>query len=89
MITSILVKHGTLHSVSVVNTTTENVLLSSATTQQIIENSNGDRTDFKDLLVNVQAADDNLLLGSSLQGDTQAEVIDSRDITNKSKPPLP
>ena len=53
------------------------MLLSSATTQQITENSNGDRTDFKDLVVNVKAADDNLLLGSGLQGDTQAEVIDS------------
>ena len=40
-------------------------------------------------MVNVQAADDNLLLGRGLQGDTQVEVIDSRDITNKSKPPLP
>ena len=92
----LLVKDGTLDGIRVGNIPTENVLLSSATTQQITENSDGSFTlawedgsnassDFKDLVVNFKATDNNLLLGSGIQGDSQAEVIDLRDITQQVK----
>ena len=92
----LLVKDGSLDDVRVGKIPTSNVLLSSATTQKVTENSDGSFTlawedgssgssDFKDLVVNVRATDNNLPLGIGIQGDSQAEVIDLRDITKQVK----
>ncbi|MBD2302519.1 esterase-like activity of phytase family protein [Nostoc sp. FACHB-190] len=69
---------------------TSNIIFSSSTSQQItnlgaedftLAWQNTSSSNFQDLVVRIQAVDESLPLGTSLQGQSQGEVIDLRDIT--------
>ncbi|HLO88904.1 MAG TPA: choice-of-anchor I family protein [Nostocaceae cyanobacterium] len=76
------------------NSTTSEIIFSSAAFQSITaltsggftvgwkDGSNTTSTEFNDLVVNIEATNDAAPLGSGLQGDGQAEVIDLRDVSS-------
>ncbi len=82
-----LVKNNTVDNVKK-TTSTSDILFSSTSIQQITastagsftlgwkDGSNATATQFNDLVVNVQATNNTKPLGSGLQGDTEAEVLD-------------
>jgi RHS repeat-associated protein len=86
----LLVKNSTIDSVSGGKTPVTDVLFSSATTQKVTDNGNGKFTlgwedtsgtaDFKDLVVEIQSSNQQLPMGTNLQGASQAELIDLRSV---------
>jgi predicted extracellular nuclease len=87
-----LIKNSTFDTVKQ-NSTTSDILFSSTTIQKITslttggfalgwkDGSNTTATEFNDLVVNLTATEESTVLGTSLQGAEQAELIDLRSIS--------
>ncbi|MBD2448882.1 phytase [Nostoc sp. FACHB-152] len=86
------VKNGTTDGVLAGDIPITNVVFANDTTQKVtslgndafslaweIQPNNGE--DFQDLVVNIQSTDEVLPIGTALQGNSQAELIDLRDVT--------
>jgi len=88
-----LIKNSTFDTVKQTSSTS-NILFSDTTIQQITsstaggfalgwkDGSNTTVTEFNDLVVDITATDEPTVLGTSLQGAEQAEVIDLRGVNN-------
>ncbi|MBD2576766.1 ELWxxDGT repeat protein [Oscillatoria sp. FACHB-1406] len=83
----LLIKNDTLDSVRNKNASNPDILFSNASNQKITasstgsftlawEDGNGNSSDFKDFVVNIQATDTPLPLGANLQDRQQGEVLD-------------
>jgi predicted chitinase len=83
----LLIKNDTLDNVRKKNVSSPNILFSNDTTQKITdsgtgnftlawEDGNGNSSDFKDFVVNIQPTDTLLPLGANLQDQQQGEVLD-------------
>jgi hypothetical protein len=89
----LLVKNSSIDSVISGKTSISNVLISSSSTQTITDLGNdtwklawedtSGAVDFKDMVVNIQASNQDLLIGTNLQSSRQGEVIDLRNITQE------
>jgi uncharacterized protein len=87
-----LIKNSTLDTANQTNSTSE-ILFSNTTNQKITaltggnftlgwkDGSNTTKTEFNDLVVNLETTNSAAPLGSKLQGNAQTEVIDLRDIS--------
>jgi uncharacterized protein len=90
-----LVKNSTTDAVRAGQTPLSNVVFSSATSQKVTDLGSSNFTlaledgtgaaDFQDLVVKIQPSNQPLPLGVSLQGKSQAEVIDLRGVTQQVK----
>jgi len=87
----LLVKNDTLDNVRKKNTSNPDILFSNASNQKITDSGtgtftlawkdgNGNSSDFKDFVVNIQPTDTPLPLGSNLQDQQQGEVLDLRSV---------
>ncbi|MCC5639339.1 phytase [Nostoc sp. CHAB 5844] len=87
-----VVKNGTTDGVRVGNIPSNNVVFANPNTQRVTDLGNdtfslawefqpGNGQPFQDLVVNIQSTDTVLPLGTALQGQSQAELIDLRDVT--------
>ncbi|MBD2447113.1 DUF4114 domain-containing protein [Nostoc sp. FACHB-152] len=86
-----LIRNNTFDAVKAGATSSADIIFSDASSQKITDlgnnifslgwcdGSNNNVTEFNDLVVNVQATDDALPLGTTLQNNSQGEVIDLRD----------
>ncbi|MEA5572294.1 choice-of-anchor I family protein [Calothrix sp. UHCC 0171] len=92
----LLVKNSSIDAVKLGKTSLSDVLFSSETTQKITfvgnnaftlswEDGTGNISDFKDLEVKVEFTNQQLPLGSRLQGNSQAELLDLRGISGNLK----
>jgi uncharacterized repeat protein (TIGR01451 family) len=83
----LLVKNDTLDNVRKKNVSNPNILFSNAANQKITDSGtgtftlawkdgNGNSSDFKDIVVNIQPTDTPLPLGANLQDQQQGEVLD-------------
>lgn len=86
----ILVKNSTLDNIKNGISPIEDLLFSDASLQQITDlgdgsfslawnNSSGDTTDFKDLVVTIEATTETSPLGTAIQNQSGAEIIDLQD----------
>ncbi|MBD2206737.1 DUF4114 domain-containing protein [Calothrix sp. FACHB-1219] len=92
-----LVKNSTIDTVKSGISSINNVLLSSPTTQQITDlgadgfslnwrdSSGNNSNSFQDLVVKIKTTNNPLSLGTSLQSQTQGELIDLRGVTQQVK----
>ena len=87
----LLVKNDTLDNVRKKNSSNPDILFSNAANQKITDSGtgtftlawkdgNGNSSDFKDFVVNIQPTDTPLPLGSNLQDQQQGEVLDLRSV---------
>jgi hypothetical protein len=90
----LLVKNSTIDAASSGQTSLDNVLISSDTTQKVTdlgnnsftlswEDKTGNSTDFKDLEVKIKSSNKTLELGTKLQGEDNAELIDLRGLSGQ------
>ncbi|MBD2597778.1 esterase-like activity of phytase family protein [Nostoc spongiaeforme FACHB-130] len=84
-----LVSNASTDALNTGSISTSNIIFSNSTSQQITNLGaegftlawQNTSSNFQDLVVRIQAVDESLPLGTSLQGQSQGEVIDLRDIT--------
>jgi hypothetical protein len=89
-----LVKNNTFSNLNVNSVTASDIIFFSSSSQSITtlsnnafslawqDGSNSNTSVFNDLVVNVQATDDPIPLGTNLQGQTEGEVIDLRSASS-------
>ncbi|MEA5620732.1 DUF4114 domain-containing protein, partial [Cronbergia sp. UHCC 0137] len=89
-----LIKDGTIDSYQSGQTPASNILFANPSNQRITgsstqgftldwEDGTGNSTDFKDLIIKIESTNDDLVLGTNLQGQSQAEIIDLSDISGQ------